>query len=383
MGMTASAPGGTTPPVAIAIASPSPSSRDAGRPAAIRSTTTKLPGVSAARTANPSIAELGNGGKSTAARASRANTRPAADSMLTASDASGLTRARISRSATSIVSSDAMGDAILGTDVISVVIPIHNEERSIALLHEELQAALEPLREEWEAVYVDDGSTDGSFAALTRLHAREENVRVVRLRRNFGKAAALATGFAQVEGAAPRPAHPPHSLQALQPRRRLDVGPAAARHELRPEGLPARRRPKPRALRRAAPLHPGARARAGLSRGGAAGEPPPARARPLPLRARAVPARLPRPAHGVFHGPLPPPPASPLRRAGPAALRQRNYAARLPDRRQAHRPRDRTAAVAHARGLARRRRDAVLLARADQRDDHEPPRGACDRTRAA
>jgi len=93
-----------------------------------------------------------------------------------------------------------MGDAILGTVVISVVIPIHNEERSVALLHEELQAALEPLGEEWEAVYVDDGSTDGSFAALTRLHAREENVRVVRLRRNFGKAAALATGFAQVDG---------------------------------------------------------------------------------------------------------------------------------------------------------------------------------------
>ena len=84
--------------------------------------------------------------------------------------------------------------------MISVVIPIHNEERSVALLHEELQAALEPLGEEWEAVYVDDGSTDGSFAALTRLHAREENVRVVRLRRNFGKAAALATGFAQVDG---------------------------------------------------------------------------------------------------------------------------------------------------------------------------------------
>jgi glycosyltransferase involved in cell wall biosynthesis len=84
--------------------------------------------------------------------------------------------------------------------VISVVIPLHNEERSIALLHEELQAALEPLGETWEAVYVDDGSTDGSFAALTRLHAREQHVRVVRLRRNFGKAAALAAGFAQAAG---------------------------------------------------------------------------------------------------------------------------------------------------------------------------------------
>ena len=84
--------------------------------------------------------------------------------------------------------------------MISVVVPVHNEERSIGLLHEELQAALDPLGEEWEAVYVDDGSTDESFSALTRLHAREDNVRVVRLRRNFGKAAALAAGFAQAAG---------------------------------------------------------------------------------------------------------------------------------------------------------------------------------------
>jgi dolichol-phosphate mannosyltransferase len=84
--------------------------------------------------------------------------------------------------------------------VISVVVPLHNEERSIALLHEELEASLDPLGEEWEAVYVDDGSTDGSLAALTRLHAHKQNVRVVRLRRNFGKAAALAAGFAQAAG---------------------------------------------------------------------------------------------------------------------------------------------------------------------------------------
>jgi len=84
--------------------------------------------------------------------------------------------------------------------VISIVIPLHNEERSVALLYEELQAALEPLAQEWEAVFVDDGSGDGSFAALTRLHDGNENVRVVRLRRNFGKAAALAAGFGQARG---------------------------------------------------------------------------------------------------------------------------------------------------------------------------------------
>jgi glycosyltransferase involved in cell wall biosynthesis len=84
--------------------------------------------------------------------------------------------------------------------VISVVVPVHDEERSVGLLYEELQAALDPLDEPWEAVFVDDGSADGSFGALTRLHAAEPNVRVVRLRRNFGKSAALAAGFAVAEG---------------------------------------------------------------------------------------------------------------------------------------------------------------------------------------
>jgi dolichol-phosphate mannosyltransferase len=84
--------------------------------------------------------------------------------------------------------------------MISIVVPLHNEERSIALLYEELQAALDSVGQPWEAVFVDDGSSDGSFAALTRLHSGHENVRVVRLRRNFGKAAALATGFGQAQG---------------------------------------------------------------------------------------------------------------------------------------------------------------------------------------
>jgi len=84
--------------------------------------------------------------------------------------------------------------------VISVVVPVHEEERTVALLYDELQAALDPLEQPWEAVFVDDGSTDGSFSALTRLHNAHDNVRVVRLRRNFGKAAALAAGFANAQG---------------------------------------------------------------------------------------------------------------------------------------------------------------------------------------
>ena len=84
--------------------------------------------------------------------------------------------------------------------MISVVVPLRDEELTVALLYDEVRAALEPLGHAWELVYVDDGSTDGSWTALTRLHAEQANVRVVRLRRNFGKATALQAGFAEAEG---------------------------------------------------------------------------------------------------------------------------------------------------------------------------------------
>ena len=84
--------------------------------------------------------------------------------------------------------------------MVSVVIPVHDEERSVALLYDELRSALESLGLDWEAIFVDDGSTDGTFAALTRLHSGNDNIRVVRLRRHFGKAAALGAGFDQARG---------------------------------------------------------------------------------------------------------------------------------------------------------------------------------------
>jgi dolichol-phosphate mannosyltransferase len=84
--------------------------------------------------------------------------------------------------------------------VISVVIPVHNEGRSVALLYDELAAAFADDGRPWEAVFVDDGSTDDTFGALTRIHDANDNVRVVRLRRNFGKAAALDAGFGEAAG---------------------------------------------------------------------------------------------------------------------------------------------------------------------------------------
>jgi glycosyltransferase involved in cell wall biosynthesis len=84
--------------------------------------------------------------------------------------------------------------------VISVVVPVRDEERSVERLFDELGAALDRIDRAWEVVFVDDGSSDGTFAALTRLHARESTVRVVRLRRPMGKAAALDAGFREARG---------------------------------------------------------------------------------------------------------------------------------------------------------------------------------------
>jgi glycosyltransferase involved in cell wall biosynthesis len=82
---------------------------------------------------------------------------------------------------------------------VSVIVPVYNPGSNMDdLVRSVLDQSLPTT--EYEAVFVDDGSTDGSFAALTRLHAAHDNVRVVRLRRNFGKAAALAAGFANSAG---------------------------------------------------------------------------------------------------------------------------------------------------------------------------------------
>jgi len=84
--------------------------------------------------------------------------------------------------------------------VISVVVPLLNEESSLEELYTEIAAALEPRDEPFEVVFVDDGSTDGSILVLSRLHDEHANVVVVRLRRNFGKAAALQAGFLEARG---------------------------------------------------------------------------------------------------------------------------------------------------------------------------------------
>jgi glycosyltransferase involved in cell wall biosynthesis len=78
---------------------------------------------------------------------------------------------------------------------LSVVIPIKDERDNLRPLHERLHQALDPLGIRYELIVVDDGSTDGSYAILEELAARDPLLKVVRLRRNFGQTPALQAGI--------------------------------------------------------------------------------------------------------------------------------------------------------------------------------------------
>lgn len=84
---------------------------------------------------------------------------------------------------------------------LSVVIPVFNEREAIEALLSEVEEACLGTGRGWEVVWVDDGSTDGSTEVLERLAGARPRVRLVRLRRNFGKSAALRAGFEQSQGA--------------------------------------------------------------------------------------------------------------------------------------------------------------------------------------
>jgi len=83
---------------------------------------------------------------------------------------------------------------------LSVVVPVFNEEESLPLFGEQLDAVLARLERTVEVIFVDDGSTDGSFSAITQLRRQYPYVRAVRFRRNQRKAAALAAGFREAKG---------------------------------------------------------------------------------------------------------------------------------------------------------------------------------------
>ena len=77
---------------------------------------------------------------------------------------------------------------------LSVVVPVHNEQDNVETLYRSLIASLDELPHSFELVFVDDGSTDESFARLARLSADDRRLRLVQLRRNYGQTAASQPG---------------------------------------------------------------------------------------------------------------------------------------------------------------------------------------------
>ena len=84
--------------------------------------------------------------------------------------------------------------------MVSLVIPIYNEEEILPLLHSEIRKAMDPTGEEWEVVFVNDGSRDRSLALMQELQARDPHVVIVDLSRNWGHMGAINAGLRTASG---------------------------------------------------------------------------------------------------------------------------------------------------------------------------------------
>ena len=79
---------------------------------------------------------------------------------------------------------------------ISIIIPVHNEEDNVTTLHSRLTTTLNSLGKSYEIIFVDDGSTDNTYARLLKLN----NTKIIKFRKNFGQTAAWSAGFEHARG---------------------------------------------------------------------------------------------------------------------------------------------------------------------------------------
>ena len=78
---------------------------------------------------------------------------------------------------------------------LSIVVPVYNEEENVRPLFEKIQAVCEAIGETYEVLFVDDGSSDETFAVLAELSEEKSQLVVIRFRENAGQTAAMAAGF--------------------------------------------------------------------------------------------------------------------------------------------------------------------------------------------
>ncbi|MEK6901949.1 MAG: glycosyltransferase, partial [Nanoarchaeota archaeon] len=81
---------------------------------------------------------------------------------------------------------------------LSVVMPVHNEEKNLPFLYQELTQELHNL--DYELIFVDDGSKDNSFVVLSSLAQRDKCIKIIKLLSNYGQSTALAAGIEHAEG---------------------------------------------------------------------------------------------------------------------------------------------------------------------------------------
>jgi len=78
---------------------------------------------------------------------------------------------------------------------LSVVLPIYNEKELVIPLYRALRSSLDCLVKDYDIIFVDDGSVDGTLTELLRLANSDSHLRIIELTRNFGNAMAIATGL--------------------------------------------------------------------------------------------------------------------------------------------------------------------------------------------
>jgi undecaprenyl-phosphate 4-deoxy-4-formamido-L-arabinose transferase len=132
---------------------------------------------------------------------------------------------------------------------LTILVPVYNEADTIAELYRRTVASLDEGPRSYELVFVDDGSSDGTFAELERLHAADPRVRAVRFKRNFGQHPAMHAGFARARGDVVvtmdgdlqnAPEDIPRLVQAVEEGADVASGRRAARHDSWGRTLPSR-----------------------------------------------------------------------------------------------------------------------------------------------
>src|SRR5213080_3707905 len=140
-------------------------------------------------------------------------------------------------------------EAELPAPDVSIVVTLYNEADSLEELYRRTLAALEPGPRTFELIFVDDGSTDGTFAALERLHAEDARVRAVRFKRNFGQHPAMHAGLVRARGEIVvtmdgdlqnAPEDIPRLLEAVEAGNDVASGRREARHDSWGRTLPSR-----------------------------------------------------------------------------------------------------------------------------------------------